>query len=520
MARSGRSGTAGKKPVSGRAGRFLVGGPGRRTSLMRISVLGLVPALALGVAIGGFTQIRADEPSILHAVAADTQFTLSGHGNGHGRGMGQWGAYGYAKNDGWSGERILSHYYGGTILDSMPPAQMSVRLTAQDNSTLDVYSDAGLVVNGQRTAPGEAAHLTALPGGGAQVVVTSGCGGGVVWEAVTDHPWVDPVDLGPDRPADQFLKLCNNDAPYRGALGVVLDNGSARTVNLLDMEDYLLGVVPVEAKAEWADSGGAEALRAQAVAARSYAATEHRSSYADTCDTQDCQVYGGAGKEDPRTTEAVRSTAGAVLSRDGKIVATEFSSSTGGYSSGGEFPAVEDLGDALSPNHDWTVNLTAGQIADAFDVGELQSLKILSRNGFGTDGGRVTAVEVVGTDATVGATGIQFRQKLGLKSDWFTIGDGAGVVVAPDSESKVPESNSPSDDPSGTVTETQIEKKYRELGGESGSLGAPAGPEMQLPSEAGTFRVYENGTIIWTKVLGAQVVDANVLREWIPTGGS
>ena len=105
------------------------------------------------------------------------------------------------------------------------------------------------------------------------------------------------------------------------------------------MEDYLLGVVPVEAKAEWADSGGAEALRAQAVAARSYAATEHRSSYADTCDTQDCQVYGGAGKEDPRTTEAVRSTAGAVLSRDGKIVATEFSSSTGGYSSGGEFPA-------------------------------------------------------------------------------------------------------------------------------------------------------------------------------------
>lgn len=108
---------------------------------MRISVLGLVPALALGVAIGGFTQIRADEPSILHAVAADTQFTLSGHGNGHGRGMGQWGAYGYAKNDGWSGERILSHYYGGTVLDSMPPAQMSVRLTAQDNSTLDVYSD-------------------------------------------------------------------------------------------------------------------------------------------------------------------------------------------------------------------------------------------------------------------------------------------------------------------------------------------------------------------------------------------
>ncbi|OYD67556.1 SpoIID/LytB domain-containing protein [Rhodococcus sp. OK302] len=517
MAKSRRSGTAGKTP----GGRyFLVGGPGRRRSVMRISVLGLVPALALGIAVGGIGAFQVDEPSIVPAVSADTQFTLSGHGNGHGRGMGQWGAYGYAKNQGWSGERILSHYYGGTLLDTMPPAQMSVRLTAQDNATLDVYSAAGMVVNGQRTAPGEAAHLTALPGGGANVVVTSGCGGGVVWEAVTDHPWVDPIDLSPDRPADQFLTLCDNNSPYRGALGVVLDDGSARTVNLVDMEDYLLGVVPVEAKADWADSGGAEALRAQAVAARSYAAVEHRSSYADTCDTQDCQVYGGAGKEDPRTTEAVRTTSGAVLSRDGQIVATEFSSSTGGYSSGGEFPAVADEGDTIAPTHDWTQTLTAGEIAEAFGVGELQSLKVVSRNGLGNGGGRVTALEVVGTNATVGVTGAQARVKLGLKSDWFTIGNDVDVVAPPVPESSVSELNSSISQASGTVGETQIDAKYREFGGPSGSLGAPAGPEMQLPSEAGTFRVYENGTIIWTKVLGAQVVDANVLREWIPTGES
>ncbi|KJF25099.1 stage II sporulation protein [Rhodococcus sp. ACPA4] len=514
MAKNERSGTAGKKPVRR---RFLVSGPGRRRSVMRISVLGLIPALALGIAVGGIGTLYQDEPSVMPVVSADTQFTLSGHGNGHGRGMGQWGAYGYAKNQGWSGERILSHYYGGTVLDSMPPAQMSVRLTARDDETLDVYSAAGMVVNGQRTAPGEAAHLTALPGGGASVVVTSGCGGGVVWEAVTNHPWVDPVDLSPDRPADQFLTMCDDNAPYRGALGVVLDNGAARTVNLLDMEDYLLGVVPVEAKADWADSGGAEALRAQAVAARSYAAVEHRSSYADTCDTQDCQVYGGAGKEDPRTTEAVRSTTGAVLSRDGDIVATEFSSSTGGYSSGGAFPAVADEGDTISPNHDWTQMFSAGEIAEAFGVGELTSLKVLSRNGLGVDGGRVTALEVVGTKATVGVTGMQARMKLGLKSDWFTIGDGAGVVESPVSETVAPELNSQITDSSGTVVETQIEAKYREFGGATGTLGAPVGPEMQLPSEAGTFRVFENGTIIWTEILGAQVVDANVLREWIPT---
>jgi SpoIID/LytB domain protein len=311
--------------------------------------------------------------------------------------------------------------------------------------------------------------------------------------------------------------MCDDNAPYRGALGVVLDNGAARTVNLLDMEDYLLGVVPVEAKAEWADSGGAEALRAQAVAARSYAAVEHRSSYADTCDTQNCQVYGGAGKEDPRTTDAVRSTTGAVLSRDGDIVATEFSSSTGGYSSGGAFPAVADEGDTISPNHDWTQMFSAGEIAEAFGVGELTSLKVLSRNGLGVDGGRVTALEVVGTKATVGVTGMQARVKLGLKSDWFTIGDGAGVVENPVSETVAPELNSQITDSSGTVVETPIEAKYQEYGGATGTLGAPVGPEMQLPSEAGTFRVFENGTIIWTEILGAQVVDANVLREWIPT---
>jgi uncharacterized protein with LGFP repeats len=91
------------------------------------------------------------------------------------------------------------------------------------------------------------------------------------------------------------------------------------------------------------------------------------------------------------------------------------------------------------------------------------------------------------------------------------------VVESPVSETVAPELNSQITDSSGTVVETPIEAKYQEYGGATGTLGAPVGPEMQLPSEAGTFRVFENGTIIWTEILGAQVVDANVLREWIPT---
>ena len=72
------------------------------------------------------------------------------------------------------------------------------------------------------------------------------------------------------------------------------------------MDDYLRGVVPRESPASWGDASGGKgmaALQAQAVAARSYAAAQNRYSWAQTCDYQNCQVYGGAGLNgvSPRT---------------------------------------------------------------------------------------------------------------------------------------------------------------------------------------------------------------------------
>ncbi|MFZ2176397.1 MAG: SpoIID/LytB domain-containing protein, partial [Rhodococcus sp. (in: high G+C Gram-positive bacteria)] len=461
MVKSGLGIGAGR-PAWTRRRRYIAGPPARmgwKASLLRVSALGVAPVLALGAVAGIVIHRSASDTGIRQAVAADTPFTLSGHGNGHGRGMGQWGAYGYAKDQGWAAERILGHYYSGTTLGTLADAQISVRLQGRDDQPLDVYSDAGAVVAGKPVAPGEAVHLTPTPGGGANIVVTRGCAGEVLWQDVTDHPWVDPIDLGPDRPANEHLKLCAGDTPYRGALGVALDGDAMRTVNVLDMDDYLLGVVPVEAKAGWADTGGAEALRAQAVAARSYAAAESRAAYARTCDTQSCQVYGGAAKEDPRTTDAVRSTQGMILVKDDKVVPTEFSASTGGYTAGGVFPAVEDHGDTVSPNHDWAVTLTAGDIAKAFDVGELESFEVTTRNNFGADGGRVTGVKVVGTSGTAEATGTEARSKLKLKSDWFTIGEGLGIPGAPDLGAPDEEG-----DTIGTNPGSPIDEKYKELG--------------------------------------------------------
>ncbi|WP_067800130.1 SpoIID/LytB domain-containing protein [Nocardia beijingensis] len=249
-------------------------------------------------------------------------------GPGHGRGLSQVGAFENARA-GWGADRILAHYYPGATFGTVAPVPVGVRLAARDGSSLDVFAATGLRVAGRQLPPGQAAHLTPLPGGGATVVVTVGCDGDVLWQAQTDDPWVQPIDPRPNRPVAEHLTLCGGPS-YRGALGVALDDGAARTINQVDVEDYLLGVVPAEVQPNWADKGAAEALRAQAIAARSYVLAEQRYPYAQTCDTTACQSYPGTEREDPRTAAAVAATAGAVLLREGRILRTEYSAAPDG----------------------------------------------------------------------------------------------------------------------------------------------------------------------------------------------
>ncbi|MEU7139424.1 SpoIID/LytB domain-containing protein [Nocardia sp. NPDC046473] len=295
------------------------------------------------VLVTGGATLTAGAVLVLWVWPGETPY-LTAAGPGHGRGMSQLGAFASAQ-EGQTAENILAHYYPGATLGTVPANTVGIRLTAQDDSTLDTFAPAGLRVAGQLVEAGQAAHLTPLPNGGANVVVTVGCDGDVLWQAATDDPWVYPIDPGPNRPAAEHLTLCGGSA-YRGALGVATENGAARTVNRVDVEDYLLGVIPAEVQANWADKGGAEALRAQAIAARSYVLAEHRYSYAQSCDTTDCQAYPGTVKEDPRSAAAVVGTAGIVLLRDGRILRSEYSSAPGG----GE-PAdiyTFDVGPALS----------------------------------------------------------------------------------------------------------------------------------------------------------------------------
>jgi SpoIID/LytB domain protein len=226
----------------------------------------------------------------------------------------------------------------------------------------------------------------------------------------------------------QLLTICDTGRTYRGTLTLVNGDGASRVVNTVGMDDYLRGVVPHESPASWGDAAGGKgmaALQAQAVAARSYAAASNRYAWAKICDTQSCQVYQGAGlngtvTEDPRSNTAVTSTSAKVLTRSGAVVSAEFSSSTGGWTAGGDFPAVEDLGDSVAPYHNWTTSIPASTVGDAFGVGTLQSITV-TRNGLGADGGRVLTAKVTGSSGSTTVTGDEFRSTLGLKSDWFSV---------------------------------------------------------------------------------------------------
>lgn len=285
----------------------------------------LVRAVPLPVLVSGTVLALAGAIGLWQILPGQVTPTV---GAGHGRGMSQVGAFDNARA-GWSAEEILGHYYPGADLGQIGPTTIGVRLQAQDDATLDTFAAAGAQVAGRMIGPGDAAHLTPLPDGGANVVVTAGCDGEVLWQDSTDDPFVYPVGAGAGRPADEHLTLCGGTG-YRGALGVVLDGESYRTVNQVDVDDYLAGVLPAEMQANWADQGAFEALRAQAIAARSYALAESRYAYAQTCDTTDCQAYPGTVKEDSRSTEAVAATTGTVLLRDGQILRSEYSAAPDG----------------------------------------------------------------------------------------------------------------------------------------------------------------------------------------------
>jgi stage II sporulation protein D len=228
-----------------------------------------------------------------------------------------------------------------------------------------------------------------------------------------------------DSTAELTLAEPGGSAPYRGSLVANVESGHLAAVNVVNLELYLQSVVAAEMSSSWAPA----ALEAQAVAARTYATREiahPKGSFFDLYgDTRD-QAYPGASSEAPRSTQAVKATAGEiVVNLADRAVLTQYSSSDGGWTvSGGVsyLPAQRDPYDGEMPNsaHAWRSSIAASSIEAAYPkVGTLRDVEITARDGNGIWGGRVTSLALVGTKATVTVSGTDFQFALGLRSYWF-----------------------------------------------------------------------------------------------------
>ncbi len=339
---------------------------------------------------------------------AKVKFKIPGRGYGHGVGMSQWGAYGYAKH-GRSHKQILGHYFKGTRLGSAGSKKVRVLLTVRSSSVK--FSHARKAC-GHKLKPGKT-YRADLDGKGRNVRLErkngkkiTGCGKKLTAKS------------------KKTIKI-KGEGTYRGKLAAVADSGSLNVVNDVPIDAYVKGVVPNEVPASWP----AAALRAQAVAARSYAlATGVGGTGFDFYDDTRSQVYSGLAGEQPATNAAVKKTSKQVVKYQGDVIPTYFFSSSGGRTENVEhgFPggspkpylkSVKDPYDKASPDHRWTVTYTRAEMKSKLSglvKGKLRDIEI-TRTGSSP---RIVKAKIIGSGGKSTVSGDDLRFRLGLRSTW------------------------------------------------------------------------------------------------------
>jgi stage II sporulation protein D len=371
-------------------------------ALALVSLSCLVAPAAAAARTDGSAARGQETPALVAPV-----YAISGHGWGHGVGMSQYGALGFAQR-GVGYARILAHYYRGTALGPAPVRRVRV-LLAEGRRTVTIGSEAPFTVrdgagNSHGIAPGRytlGPGLSLKPALAQQPLRLPG--------PLVFSPGAEPLLFG---------------RPYRGQLELAVVSGRLRVINRVGLEQYLYGVVPSEVPSTWP----AEALKAQAVAARSYALSHLRSGDFDLYSDVRSQVYLGIGHEKASTNAAVDQTAGEVLLYGGAVAKTFFFSTSGGRTMsaadawGEPVPylvSVRDPYDGVSPYHDWgPFAFTPARLTKAFRVaGQLVDVRTVRNRS-----GRAASVVATGTLGEVTVRADEVRRILGLRSTWFDIG--------------------------------------------------------------------------------------------------
>jgi Sporulation protein and related proteins len=340
--------------------RKLTGRPDGTDATLIDVLLRVVVALAALTAAVAFASgphaAPAPPPQYVAPAGSGALFVVSGHGWGHGVGMGQWGAQGYAQQ-GYTYDQILRAYYPGTTLGETTATSIRV-LLADKKKTLTVSSAKSVTVE-----DGDGIDYTLAAG---STVLTPALKLAV--DGGTPQKLTPPLTLTPAQ--GSLLKLGRR---YRGQLVIDVLNGKLRAINVLPLEQYLYGVVPAEMPVRLADgcargAGGRRTLVRTCEPAGRGAVRRLRGRPQPGLPRRLGRDPGGEGRRRPD-----RRT-GAPLQRD--VADTLFSSSTGGrtQSAADAFGApgrpylvsVRDPYDTISPYHDWgPVPVTAKTLGQA-----------------------------------------------------------------------------------------------------------------------------------------------------------
>ncbi len=347
------------------------------------------------------------------AADAAVRHVIRGAGFGHGIGMSQYGAYGYALN-GSKYNKILAHYYKGTRLSSAPSRPVRVLLQPNDNY---------IRVRGAESIGGHelrSSRIYVARESGGRILVTTSSGKRVARVGNgAKFTGDDPLTLL--GPALNYV----TSGRYRGAIEIRTEGSGVTAINELDLDSYLRGVVAGEMPSSWP----LEALKVQAVAARTYAlATRKTTGLFDQYPDQRSQVYRGVTGESVRSDAAIRATDGRIVTYGGAPAVTYYFSTSGGHTENVEFSFVGSLSkpwlvgvsdpyDNRSPYHRWRVNTTAARLDSALGApGRFKSVKVLKRG----VSPRVVRARVTGTKGSVVLTGPTIRARLDLRDTWFT----------------------------------------------------------------------------------------------------
>ncbi|HWD68984.1 MAG TPA: SpoIID/LytB domain-containing protein [Solirubrobacteraceae bacterium] len=350
---------------------------------------------------------------------------LHGAGDGHGVGMSQYGAAGYALR-GAGYQEILHDYYTGTTLGHVDPDKVVTVLLRSAGSALfsgaTTLRDVKLKLN-------PVWNYSVVPAAGGRLRIKLG--------RKSLGVFAPPLQVSGPGP----LKLLGL-GDFRGDLIFRPSTGGAgvMTVDAVGLDDYVRGVVSAEMPSSWPQ----QALDAQAVAARTYAITSHPiGADFDVYDTTRSQVYEGVKAETASADAAVAATRGQVVEHAGVPVETLFFASSGGETESVQnvfplSPAAWLVGrpdpydDALNdPYHRWKLSFSLqgaqrrlGRLVD----GALVGIKVLARG----VSPRIVKAKVVGTKGSVMVTGLQLRNAFGTPSTWmsFTTVSSHGVQTS------------------------------------------------------------------------------------------